>query len=112
MTPYLEILRPLRQRGHNITIVADPHDAAAWLLPHYPEFHVLHFPKTIREHMERITPTLWPLMIRPNDEDTLGVVLDHLTLPTYRYMPRFLRCDVQHVICATSSSRYYGQHKQ
>jgi hypothetical protein len=27
------------------------------------------------------------MMIRPSSDDTLRMVLEHLTLPTYRYMP-------------------------
>jgi CheY-like chemotaxis protein len=90
MSPYLEILRPLRQRGHNVTIVADPHDAR-WLHPHYPEFQVLFVPKAVHEYMTSIIPTLWPMMIRPSSDDTLRMVLEHLTLPTYRTVATSLR---------------------
>jgi hypothetical protein len=27
------------------------------------------------------------MMIRPSSDDTLGMVLEHVILPTYRYMP-------------------------
>jgi hypothetical protein len=53
MVPYLEVLQPLSERGHKVTVVTDK-DASAWLSPKYPLFELQFVPEVVNELMHDI----------------------------------------------------------
>jgi hypothetical protein len=53
MVPYLEVLQPLSERGHKVTVVTD-NDASAWLVPSYPQFELQFVPEVVNELMHDI----------------------------------------------------------
>eukprot|EP00775_Hariotina_reticulata_P009043 gene9043-9214_t len=38
-----------------------------------------------------VFPAIWPKLIRPNSDDSLGLVLEHFTIPTYRVVASTIR---------------------
>jgi UDP:flavonoid glycosyltransferase YjiC (YdhE family) len=53
MVPYLEVLQPLSERGHSVTVVTDK-DASAWLAPNYPQFELQFVPEVVNELMHDV----------------------------------------------------------
>lgn len=53
MVPYLEVLQPLAERGHNVTVVTDK-DESAWLAPNYPRFELRFVPDSVNQRMHEI----------------------------------------------------------
>jgi hypothetical protein len=53
MVPYLEVLQPLANRGHKVTVITDK-DASAWLAPNYPSFGLQFVPEEVNAVMHEL----------------------------------------------------------
>lgn len=68
MVPYLEVLQPLAERGHKVTVVTDS-DASAWLAPNYPGVEMQFVPNKVNEimrHMRSGNSSMAKDMMDPN----------------------------------------------
>ncbi|WIA22623.1 hypothetical protein OEZ86_009602 [Tetradesmus obliquus] len=92
MVPYLEVLQPLAERGHKVTVVTDS-DASAWLAPNYPGVEIQFVPKKVNEimhHMRSGNSSMAKDMMDPNRRG-FATIINHFTIPTYPIMSSFLR---------------------
>lgn len=90
MIPYLEVLQPLAERGHRVSIVTDK-ASAAWLRPSYPLFELQFVPDAIDEHMAAIRKTVLQQMSAPPARTGFVMILVKYTLPTYPILAEYLR---------------------
>jgi hypothetical protein len=73
MVPYLEVLQPLAERGHKVTVVTDK-DASAWLAPNYPQFELQFVPEEVNELMHGLrsgNSSMAKEMLNPNKRGEL-----------------------------------------
>ncbi|KAF6261986.1 hypothetical protein COO60DRAFT_702460 [Scenedesmus sp. NREL 46B-D3] len=92
MVPYLEVLQPLAERGHNVTVVTDK-DESAWLAPNYPRFELRFVPDSVNQRMHEIRhgdSSMAKEMFDPNKRG-FAAIMNHFTIPTYPAMSGYLR---------------------